>query len=163
MVFSHGTLERKAGTSGTRTAISGRLMAPPAPPSATRKHCPPASLAWQEYQVKLSPSRTITVCLSLADPHDKTIARVMTAHDALHMGLLVVLDDPESLEETILWFHQAAALTLVSQNGDILIGDEVRVLLPRYFAVFFDEIRDLAPELADVKLAVPRTGDKRLH
>ncbi|MBR2819689.1 MAG: hypothetical protein IKE60_33775 [Reyranella sp.] len=138
-------------------------MAPPAPPSATRKHCPPASLAWQEYQVKLSPSRTITVCLSLADPHDKTIARVMTAHDALHMGLLVVLDDPESLEETILWFHQAAALTLVSQNGDILIGDEVRVLLPRYFAVFFDEIRDLAPELADVKLAVPRTGDKRLH
>ncbi len=113
--------------------------------------------------MKLSPSRTITVCLSLADPRDKTIARVMTAHDVLHMGLLVVLDDPESLEETILWFHQAAALTLVSQNGDILIGDEVRVLLPRYFAAFFDEIRDLAPELADVKLAVPRTGDKRLH
>ncbi len=56
----------------------------------------------------------------------------------------------------------AAALTPVSQNGDILIGDEIRALLPRHFAVFFDEIRDLAPELAD-GLAVPRTGDKRLH
>ena len=79
------------------------------------------------------------------------------------MGLLVILDDPESLEETVVWFHQAAALTLVSQDGDILIGDEIRALLPRYFAAFFDEIRDLAPGLADVKLAVPRTGDKRLH
>lgn len=138
-------------------------MTMPAPPSATRKRCPPASLAWQEYQVKLGSSRIVTVCLSLADPRDKTMARVMTAHDALHMGLLVILDDPESLEETVLWFHQAAALTLVSQNGDILIGDEIRALLPRYFTVFFDEIRDLAPELADVKLAVPKTGDKRLH
>lgn len=133
------------------------------PQSAASKYCPPASLACQEYQVTLGPGRTVTVCLSLADPRDKTIARVMAAHDARHMGLLVLLDDPESPEETILWFHQATALTLVAQNGDILIGDELRALLPRYFAAFFDEIRELAPELADVKLAVPRTGDKRLH
>jgi hypothetical protein len=77
--------------------------------------------------------------------------------------LLVVLDDPESLEEVVLWFRHASALTLLSQNGDMMIGNEVRRLLPRYFAVFFDEIKDIAPELATVRLAVPRTGDKSLH
>jgi hypothetical protein len=79
------------------------------------------------------------------------------------MGLLVILGDPDTVEETVLWFHQTSSLTLVSQNGDILIGDEVRALLPRYFAAFFDEIKELAPDLAKVRLAVPRTGDKNLH
>jgi hypothetical protein len=49
------------------------------------------------------------------------------------------VDDPDSLEEAVLWFHQAASLTLFSQSGDIVIHDEVRGLLPRYFAVFFDD------------------------
>ncbi len=138
-------------------------MPTPVPRAASRARCPPGSLAWQEYEVNLGSSRTVTVCLSLADPRDRTMARVTKAHDALHMGLLVILDDPDSVEETVLWFHQATALTLVSQNGDILIGDEMRTVLPRYFAAFFDDIKDLAPELANVKLAVMRTGDKRLH
>lgn len=138
-------------------------MATPVSRAASRERRPPASLAWQEYEVKLGSGRSVTVCLSLADPQDRTMARVTEAHGARHMGLLVILDDPESAEETVLWFHQSTALTLVSQNGDVAIGDEMRSLLPRYFAAFFDEIRDLAPELANVKLAVPRTGDKRLH
>jgi hypothetical protein len=138
-------------------------MVLPAPRPARRKRCPPASLAWQEYQVTLGSSRTVTVCMSLADPDDRTMARVTKAHGALHMGLLVVLGDPESLEETVLWFQQASSLTLVSQNGDILIGDEVKAVLPRYFAAFFDDVKDLAPELANVRLAVPRTGDNKLH
>lgn len=45
----------------------------------------------------------------------------------------------------------------------MMIGDEMRGLLPRYFAVFFDEIKDVAPELATVRLAVRRPGDKSLH
>ena len=85
------------------------------------------------------------------------------AHSASHLGLLVILDDPESLEEVVLWFHQTTSLTLISQNGDTMIGGEVRALLPRYFAVFFDEVKELAPDLANVKLAVAKTGDKRLH
>jgi hypothetical protein len=124
---------------------------------------PPGSLAWRQYQVKLVSGRFATLGFSLADPRDKTMARVKQAHDAAHLGLLVVLDDPESLEEVVLWFQQATSLTLVSQNGDTMIGDEVRGLLPRYFTVFFDEIKDVAPDLANVRLAVPRTGDKNLH
>jgi hypothetical protein len=124
---------------------------------------PPASLAWRQYEVKLASGHTATLAFSLADPLDKTMARMKKAHAAQHLGLLVVLDDPESLEEVVLWFHQATSLTLISQNGDMMIGDEVRSLLPRYFATFFDDIRDVAPDLADVKLAVPRTGDKSLH
>jgi hypothetical protein len=100
---------------------------------------------------------------SLADARRSTMARLKREHGASHLGLLVVLDDPDSQEEVVLWFHHATSLTLVSQNGDVMIGDEVRGLLPRYFAVFFDEIKDITPALAHVRLVVPRTGDKSLH
>jgi hypothetical protein len=128
-------------------------------PAARR--CPPGSLAWQQYQVHLASGRLVTVGLSLADPRDRTMARVKKEHDARHLGLLVVLDDPDSLEEIVLWLHQTTTLTLVSQNGDTLISDEVKALLPRYFAAFFDEVKELAPALADIKLAVPRRTDDR--
>jgi hypothetical protein len=107
--------------------------------------------------------RAVTLGFSLGDPRDGTMARMKERHRAAHLGLLVVLDDPDSLEEVVLWFHQAASLTLISQNGDIVISDEVRCLLPRYFAVFFDDVKELAPQLAKVRLVVPRTGDKILH
>ena len=131
--------------------------------SKAERRRPRGALAWRQYRVKLVSGRTATLGFSLADPHDKTMARVKQAHDASHLGLLVVLDDPNSLEEVVLWFQQTTSLTLISQNGDMMISDEVRVLLPRYFAVFFDEIKDVAPDLANVRLAVPRTGDKKLH
>lgn len=107
--------------------------------------------------------RAVTLGFSLGDPHDGTMARMKDQHGASHLGLLVVLDDPASEEEVVLWFHQSDHLTLLSQNGDILIGDEVKTLLPRYFKVFFDDIKDLAPDLSKIKLAVPRTLDKHLH
>jgi hypothetical protein len=128
-----------------------------------KKRRPPGSLAWQQYQVNLMSGRAVTLGFSLGDPRDTTMARIKQEHGASHLGLLVVLDDPDSLEEVVLWFHQATSLTLVSQNGDTMIGVEVRALLPRYFAAFFDDVKDLAPELANVALAAPRTGDKNLH
>jgi hypothetical protein len=33
----------------------------------------------------------------------------------------------------------------------------------RFFAAFFDEIDDVPPQLANVRLAAPRTGDKHHH
>lgn len=133
--------------------VSGRLQ----------KRRPPGSLAWQQYEVRLGSGRVVTVGLSLADPHDRTMAEVKKTHDARHLGLLIVLDDPDSLEEVMLWVHQAVSLTLIAQNGDTMIGDEMKAILPRYFAAFFDEIKELAPGLADVRLVMPKTGDKTLH
>ena len=133
------------------------------PHSKVEGRRPPASLAWRQYAVKLLSGHTATVGLSLADPEDKTMASLKEAHSAAHLGLLFVLDDPDSLEEVVVWFQQETTLTLVSHNGDTMIGDEVRSLLPRYFAVFFDEVKDIAPELANVRLAVPKTRDKTLH
>lgn len=131
--------------------------------ASSNRRCPPGSLAWQQYHVRLMSGRTATVGLSLADPRDKTMARVKARHGAAHLGLLVILDDPDSLEEVVVWLHQARTLTLVSQNGDTLIGDEVKAVLPRYFAAFFDEVRELAPALAEVRLVVPKTGDRTLN
>lgn len=108
--------------------------------------------------------RTAILGFSLADPDHATMARIKSEHEASNLGLLVVLDDPDSLEEVVLWFQHATSLTLLSQGGDMLIGEEVRALLPRYFTVFFDEVKEIAPDLADILLApVPRTGEKNLH
>jgi len=125
---------------------------------------PPGSLAWRQYEVKLLSGRTAILGFSLSDPRDRTMARVKREHQASNLGLLVVLDDPDSMEEVVLWFQQATSLNLVCQDGDMMISDEVKALLPRYFTVFFDEIKDLAPELAGILLArVPRTGERNLH
>lgn len=130
----------------------------------TDRRRPPGSLGWRQYEVKLLSGRVATLGLSLGDPRDKTMAQIKHDHEASNMGLLVVLDDPESLEEVVLWYQQATALTLVSHNGDMMIGDEMRALLPRYFAVFFDEMKDVAPDLADILIArVPNAGDRNLH
>jgi hypothetical protein len=135
----------------------------PIPHSKARRR-PLGTLAWRQYEVSLDSGHQATVGFSLADPHDKTIAEIKRKHEAAHLGFLVILDDPDSVEEVVLWFQQAGALTLMSQNGEMLIGDEVRSLLPRYFTVFFDEIRDIAPDLGDVLLVrVPKTGERHLN
>ncbi|SJZ91727.1 hypothetical protein SAMN02745126_02863 [Enhydrobacter aerosaccus] len=113
--------------------------------------------------MKLLSGRTATLGFSLSDPDDVIVYRLQQEHEAAHLGMLVVLDDPESLEEVVLWFQQETSLTLVSQNGETMIGEEMKNLLPRYFAIFFDDIKDVAPDLANIRLAVPRTGDKTLH
>jgi len=127
------------------------------------KRCPLGSLAWQQYEVNLISGRAITLAFSLGDPRDEAMARMKERHRASHLGLLVVLDDPDSVEEGVLWFHEAGSLTLLSQNSAIMIGDEVRALLPRYFAVFFDDVKALAPQLAHVRLSLPETVAKHLH
>lgn len=127
------------------------------------KRCPPGSLAWQQYEVNLMSGRAVTLAFSLGDPRDEAMARMKDRHGASHLGLFVVLDDPDSVEEVVLWFHQADALTLLSQNGEIVMGDEVRALLPRYFAVFFDDVKALAPQLAYARLSLPDACGKNLH
>lgn len=128
-----------------------------------RSDGPLGALAWQKYRVRLTTGRTVTLLFSLADPVDPTIAEIGERHAAANLGLLAVLDDPESLEEAVLWLHQATTLTLVSHNGDTIIGEEVRALLPAYFADFFSGLGHLAPGLAGVTLVAPGTERERLH
>jgi hypothetical protein len=125
---------------------------------------PLGTLAWRQYDVKLGSGHSVRVGFSLSDPHDQTIAEIKRKHSASNLGFLVILDDPGSIEEVVLWFQQASSLTMMSQNGAILISDEVRALLPRYFTVFFDEIKDMAPDLADVLFVhVPKASKAHLN
>jgi hypothetical protein len=64
----------------------------------------------------------------------------------------------------VLWLRQAGTLTMISRNGAMFMGEEIRTLLPRYFTVFFDEIRDIAPDLADVLfVGVPPANNEHLN
>jgi hypothetical protein len=127
------------------------------------RRCPPGSLGWAEYRVTLRSGSQIMLGFSLSDPLDRRMAVLKQRHAASHLGLLVILDDPESTEEAILWLHQATSLTLIAQQGGVFISDEVKAFLPRYFAAFFDEIKEVAPSLVDVALVMPRVGDRTLH
>ncbi|MBL0899848.1 MAG: hypothetical protein IBJ17_14270 [Reyranella sp.] len=128
-----------------------------------RRDGPLGALAWQKYRVELTSGRAVTLLFSLADPADPTIAGIKERHAAANLGLLAVLDDPESPEEAVLWLHQETTLALVSHNGDTIIGEEVRALLPAYFADFFREVEHLAPGLSGVTLVAPCAARKRLH
>jgi len=118
----------------------------------------------REYPLKLRSGTAVTLGFSLADASHGSMSRMKRACAALHLGLLVVLGDPDTQDEAVVWIHQAAALTLVAQsNDDISIGPEVAELLPQYFAVFFEEIGDLAPGLAGVRLVTARTALEPLN
>jgi hypothetical protein len=132
------------------------------PSAEADKRWLPSPIAWRQYEVKLASGATATLGFSLADRRDANNARVMKAYGASQLGLFVVLGDPQSREAAVLWFQQARFLTLFSPDP-MKIGDEVKGLLPRYFTAFFDDIKDLAPDLASVKLIAPRTGDRNLH
>ena len=132
-------------------------------PFAAPKPCLPGSLAWQEYELTLNSGSTVTLIFSLADPEDKIMGRLKKAHAVSHLGLLLILDDPDSPEDVVVWLHRTPSLTLMSRKGDPIIGAELSSLLPSYFAAFFDEVKDLAPDLAGAKLAGPGTAGKTLH
>ena len=134
----------------------------PAPVPFDRR-CPAGALAWRQYRVPLLSGRTATIGLSLGDPRNRTMASLKRSHDAAHVGLLVVLDDPGSPEEIVVWFQQATTLTLITQDNDARLGPEITGVLPRYFAAFFDDIKDIAPDLAHIRLAAPKTLDRTLH
>ena len=135
----------------------------PPPQAGSRKAgWPLGASAWHQYHVRLAGGHKATLAFSLADPGHATTLRVKEIHCASHVGLFLVRGDPDSREEVVLWFQQATSLTLFSQNA-LLISHEVRGLLPRYFAVFFDDIKELVPELAAVRLIAPRTRDKTLN
>ena len=127
------------------------------------RRCPAGALAWRQYRVPMLPGHSATIGLSLGDPGDRTMASLKASHDAAHVGLLVVLDDPESPEEIVVWFHQATTLTLICRDGDARLGPEITGVLPRYFAAFFDDIKDIAPDLGRVRLAAPKTLDRTLN
>lgn len=135
-----------------------------APSISFEKRCPVGALAWRQYRVPLLSGRSATLGFSLGDPANSLMASLKRKHQAAHLGLLVVLDDdPTSPEDIIVWYHQKMTLTLISQEGAAVISPEIRSVLPRYFAAFFDEIKDVAPGLGDVRLTAPRLLDRTLH
>ncbi len=134
----------------------------PAPVPFDRRR-PFGTLAWRQYRVPLLSGEAATIGLSLGDPKNRMMEQLRRSHGAARVGLLVVIDDPESPEEIVVWFQQETTLTLISQDGDAMIGAEISSVLPRYFAAFFDDVKDIAPDLALIRLAAPKTLDRKLN
>ncbi len=130
--------------------------------SKASTRAPPDQIAWQPYEVRLMSGHTATIIFSLGDLDDPRMAQILGRRGASHLGFVAVLDDPLSTELPLLWYIEDSTLSVVCDRG-IEIGVEIVEVLPRYFTAFFDDIKDRAPELADVGFAVPRTGDKHLH
>ncbi len=122
---------------------------------------PPGSLAWREYQVELRSGLVTKMGFMLADPRHEVAAHIKRTYGASHLGL-VMFSDPDS-HSIVWWFQRMQLLTLITHHADAEICEEMKIILPRYFAAFFDDIKDIAPGLGGVTLVMPRTGDRRLH
>jgi hypothetical protein len=122
---------------------------------------PPGILAMREYRVLLPSGPTATIGFALSDfAHNSEPADVARRNKAVAFGLLAIHGVPDAPERAMVWFHDSTRLRYVLANGDPHPSDEIRRILPRYFAVFFNEIRDVAPSLAALIPVVPRIGDK---
>ena len=122
---------------------------------------PPGALAWREYEIDLHTGHPLKLGFMLADPTQRGTAQLKRTYKAQHLGMLVL--DGQRLHCIVWWFQQEDALTLIPRHGDSEIDDDLKEILPRYFAAFFDDIKDVAPDLQKVTLVTPKTGDRRLH
>ena len=64
----------------------------------------------------------------------------------------------------MIWTHDHNQLGLVVADEDPELGEDIRTLITRYLAVFFQDIKDVAPELAALKLEAEKAKPNRtLH
>ena len=124
----------------------------------------PGALAWREYQVPLPSRFTATISFTLGDPdHETWPAVVARQRGALAFGMLAIDDVPDAPEKAVLWTVERDRLSIICERDDPDPSEEVKQVLPRYFAMFFDDIRDVAPQLAAREIIMPREGDTTLH
>ncbi|SKA34911.1 hypothetical protein SAMN02745126_05575 [Enhydrobacter aerosaccus] len=124
----------------------------------------PGALAWREYQVHLPSHVTATLSFTLGDPdHEAWPAVVARQRGALAFGMLAIDDVPDAPEKAVLWTVEQDRLSIICERDDPDHSEEVKRVLPRYFAMFFDDIKDLAPQLAAREVLMPCLGDTTLH
>ena len=106
-------------------------------------------LATREYDVTLLDGTQGRMAFALCDiAGDNALAQHARRRQAVAFGLLSFEGLPDAPRNTLLWVRTKDGMEMTTADGDDQPGGELQRLVARHFIVFFDEIKDLAPELA---------------
>lgn len=110
-------------------------------------------LATREYEVTLPDGTAARLAFALCDPaRDNALARHARRRNAVGFGLLGFEGFAAAPVHPLLWVQTAAGMEMTVSDGDDQPGPELQRLVARHFALFFDAIKDVAPELAALPL-----------
>jgi len=106
-------------------------------------------LATREYDVTLPDGDKGKLAFALCDlAKDNVLARHARKRDAVAFGLLSFEGFADAPVHPMLWVGTKDGMEMTTCDGDDQPGAELQRLVARYFIVFFDEIKDMVPELA---------------
>lgn len=106
-------------------------------------------LATREYDVTLPDGTQGRLGFALCDlTVDNALARHARRRQAVAFGLLSFADLPDAPRSAMLWVRTRDGMEMTTADGDDQPGGELQRLVARHFIVFFDEVKELAPELA---------------
>jgi len=106
-------------------------------------------LATREYDVTLPDGTLGRLGFALCDlTGDNALARHARRRQAVAFGLLSFADLPDAPRNALLWVRTRDGMEMTTADGDDQPSGELQRLVARHFIVFFDEVKELAPELA---------------
>lgn len=106
-------------------------------------------LATREYEVTLPDCTHGRLAFALCDlTRDNALAQHARRRRAVAFGLLSFAGLPDAPRNALLWVRTKDGMEMTTADGDDQPGGDLQRLVARHFIVFFDEIKDLAPELA---------------
>lgn len=108
-------------------------------------------LATREYEVMLPDGTAGRLGYALCDlGMENALSRHAHRRQAVAFGLLSFEGLPDAPRNAMLWVRTTEGMEMTTADGDDQPRADLQRLIARYFIVFFDEIRDLAPDLASL-------------
>lgn len=106
-------------------------------------------LATREYDVTLPDGTQGRLAFALCDiTKNNALAHHARRRQAVAFGLLSFAELPAAPRNALLWVRTKEGMEMTTADGDDQPSGDLQRLVARHFIVFFDEVKDLAPELA---------------
>jgi hypothetical protein len=78
-------------------------------------------------------------------------------------GLVSIRGLPDAPRYPVIWVNTDAKVGVTVADEDDDLSPELKQIISRYLAVFFNDIASIAPELAALELASDGRGDRSLN
>ena len=118
---------------------------------ATFQNCelPDGALAFREYEVPLAGGGIASIAFTLGQPNIEThAAQLVREVGAVAYGYVSILDHPHAPIHPVVWMRTPTDIAIAVSDDDADLDGDIKQLIAETIFVFFDEIADVAPELA---------------
>jgi hypothetical protein len=106
-------------------------------------------LATREYEVTLPDGTRAKLAFALCDlARENALARHARKRGAVAFGLLGFEGIVGAPAHPVLWVQTTSGMEMTVSDGDDQPAPELQRLIARHFALFYDDIKEVAPDLA---------------